>query len=294
LSQAYVQPCTGGTFAGTGTVSWLALQGGQVAPGGGIGTIVATNFSTSSYYGPSVLQFQFTQQGSPNYSNLLNSGNGLVSFSTVTSGSSFPGNVASIYLPAGSLLNGTIFKGAFFMQTTSPVAANFLSGLGFNFYVPSPTGTVTFNGGTYAYPNFAVQQTWVAENGGQVCQFTIVPALGSPQGTVALNSLYSYSFPNIGNATFTLSSGTLPSGMTLSSAGILSGTPTQAGNYSFGITSTNASGVEATENFTLGVQAAEDVTDTPVMPTWGLCALAAALLFLAITALPARMTFKCD
>jgi autotransporter-associated beta strand protein len=289
LSTAYVGADTGGTFSGTGSVYWLALEGGQIAPGGGVGTIAATDLSM---YGPGLLQFQFSQQGSPNYSNLVNSGNGLVSFSVVTSGSSFSGNVASIYLPAGSIPVGTIYKGAFFDQTTSPVAANFLAGLGFNFFVPSPSGTVTFNGTTYAYANFAVQQTWVAENGGQVCQFTVEPSLGAPPGTIPLNSPYTYSFPNSGSATFALTSGTLPPGVTLSSTGVLTGTPTQAGSYSLGITSTNASGVGTSENFTLSVQASQVSTDTPTMPAWGLLGLATALLAIAVSVHPSRQENK--
>jgi hypothetical protein len=43
--------------------------------------------------------------------------------------------------------------------------------------------------------------------------------------------------------TFTLASGTLPVGLTLSTAGVLSGTPTTAATYKFYIRATDANGV---------------------------------------------------
>ena len=42
--------------------------------------------------------------------------------------------------------------------------------------------------------------------------------------------------------TFTLDSGTLPAGLTLSAAGVLSGTPTQSGTFPITVTATDANG----------------------------------------------------
>jgi hypothetical protein len=70
----------------------------------------------------------------------------------------------------------------------------------------------------------------------------------------------------------------------------LAGTPAQAGNYAFGITSTNASGVMTTQNFALSVPAPQIVTDTPVMPAWGLFALASALFSTALFLHPRRLS----
>src|SRR5262249_20348793 len=53
---------------------------------------------------------------------------------------------------------------------------------------------------------------------------------------------YNLQFTAVGGSpTWTLSSGSLPAGLTLSSAGLLSGTPTTAGDYSFKITATAGS-----------------------------------------------------
>ena len=51
---------------------------------------------------------------------------------------------------------------------------------------------------------------------------------------------------------FEVASGALPPGLSLSPGGVLSGTPTQPGNFSFSITAT-ASGCLGTRNYTLGV-----------------------------------------
>ncbi len=50
---------------------------------------------------------------------------------------------------------------------------------------------------------------------------------------------------------FTLNSGTLPTGITLSSGGSLSGTPTQEGTFNFAVRATDVNGLFAIKNYTL-------------------------------------------
>jgi hypothetical protein len=52
---------------------------------------------------------------------------------------------------------------------------------------------------------------------------------------------------------FAVTSGALPGGLTLSSDGIISGTPTAAGSFTFTITATNASGCEASREYTISI-----------------------------------------
>jgi hypothetical protein len=74
------------------------------------------------------------------------------------------------------------------------------------------------------------------------------PVLSAPSGTVGL--AYSFSFTLTGSApmTFTLASGSLPPGLSLSSVsgatGQIAGTPTLAGTYSFILLATNAYGTQ--------------------------------------------------
>jgi hypothetical protein len=56
------------------------------------------------------------------------------------------------------------------------------------------------------------------------------------------------------NAGYTFGSISLPAWLNLSTGGVLSGTPTVAGSYSFGVTVTDSNGTSATQGFTLTVQ----------------------------------------
>jgi uncharacterized repeat protein (TIGR03803 family) len=56
-----------------------------------------------------------------------------------------------------------------------------------------------------------------------------------------------------GTVGFSVSAGTLPSGLTLTSVGILSGTPIVAGSFTFTVTATDALGSSATQSLTLVV-----------------------------------------
>ena len=58
--------------------------------------------------------------------------------------------------------------------------------------------------------------------------------------------------------TFAMTAGSLPPGITLSSAGLLSGTPTGSGSFSFTVTATDALGCTASAPFTIGVASLVD------------------------------------
>ncbi|HEX6085902.1 MAG TPA: Ig domain-containing protein, partial [Thermoanaerobaculia bacterium] len=79
------------------------------------------------------------------------------------------------------------------------------------------------------------------------CQTITVTNPSNANGTVG--TLFSETFTQSGangTPTFTLASGTLPAGITLSSAGVLSGTPTQAGNFPITVTVTDSNGCTGT------------------------------------------------
>jgi hypothetical protein len=83
---------------------------------------------------------------------------------------------------------------------------------------------------------------------------TISPLL---QATVGLN--YSQTLSASGGAlhyTWTISSGTLPPGLSLSSAGVITGTPTAEGTANFTLKLTDAAGNTTTQSFTIVVLAA--------------------------------------
>jgi hypothetical protein len=82
-----------------------------------------------------------------------------------------------------------------------------------------------------------------------------------PSGTVGV--AYSQTLAGTGGTTpytWSISAGTLPAGLTLSAAGVLSGTPTAAGTSSFTIKVTDAVGTASTKAFSLTITAALSIT----------------------------------
>jgi Putative Ig domain len=92
---------------------------------------------------------------------------------------------------------------------------------------------------------------------------TIVVAPATlPNGT--FNAAYSQTITASGGTApyaFAVTAGSLPAGLTLSAAGVLSGTPTAAGSSSFTVTATDANNFLGTQNYTLVInQLAQAIT----------------------------------
>jgi type II secretory pathway pseudopilin PulG len=91
-----------------------------------------------------------------------------------------------------------------------------------------------------------------------------MPPTGSAQG--ALSAPFSYQVVASGNPSPTFSeSGALPTGITMSSSGLFSGTPTAAGTFVVTITASNGVGTNATQSFTLTTAPA--TAPTGITPT---------------------------
>ena len=77
---------------------------------------------------------------------------------------------------------------------------------------------------------------------------------------------YSQTIPATGGSgsgyTFTVSSGSLPAGLTLSSGGVLSGTPTTVGSYNFTVQVTDLAGDTATCTYSITVYGPVSITTT--------------------------------
>ena len=98
----------------------------------------------------------------------------------------------------------------------------------------------------------------------------VLTAAGAPTtGTVGQAYSYTYTATGYPDPTFTVSSGTLPAGLTLTSAGALSGTPTHSGTYTFTVTASNGAAPDAvstTQTITVG-QGAQAITFTTTAPS---------------------------
>ena len=130
---------------------------------------------------------------------------------------------------------------------------------------------VKIEDGSYFSSNGTTWQTGKSQNNNAcVKAFTTTSAttgnapkiIGYPPDAT-LNSPYSATLYASGTKpiTWTLSNKSLPDGLTLSSSGEISGTPTKAGNYTFGVTATNAYG-SASANFTMNVNELPIITTT--------------------------------
>jgi len=71
-----------------------------------------------------------------------------------------------------------------------------------------------------------------------------------------------------GGLSFSAPAASLPTGLTLSTAGVLSGTPTATGSYSFTVTATDALGASNGKSYTVVINAAVSIT-TPAWPMDG-------------------------
>lgn len=94
-----------------------------------------------------------------------------------------------------------------------------------------------------------------------------------------LNVGYNRSFAQTGLSAFALGSGALPPGLTLNSAGVISGTPTQIGVFNF--TYTASPGYTQVAQIAVAADTAASDGDVPTLPEWGAILLGASLLWAA-------------
>ena len=70
-----------------------------------------------------------------------------------------------------------------------------------------------------------------------------------------------------GTVTFS-ATGSLPLGLTLSTSGVLSGTPTTVGTYTFTVTATDAVGSAASQSYTVVINPTVTLTTSPTLTSW--------------------------
>jgi hypothetical protein len=134
--------------------------------------------------------------------------------------------------------------------------------------------------------------TLPAPSTGTAPDYTGTPSAGT------VGAAYSFAFTGITGSpapTFSVSPTTIAGGITISSAGVLSGTPTEAGSFPITVTATNGVAPDAVKPFTIVVAPAS--TDTPPdftgTPSSGTVGAAYSFAFTGITGSPAP-TFTLD
>ena len=159
------------------------------------------------------------------------------------------GGAISFSVSSGSLPTGLALTSASGLISGTPTVANT-----FNFTI---NATDSLNG-------FTSQAYTVVINAAVVVSTTSVsnwtvnqPGYGQQISTSG----------GTGQATFAVTGGALPPGLTLATGGALGGTPTATGPYSFTVTATDVSGAKASQAFSLVINAAVSITTTS-LPTW--------------------------
>lgn len=92
----------------------------------------------------------------------------------------------------------------------------------------------------------------------------------SPPATATVGTAFSYSFTATGTPSPTFSAASLPGGLTLTAAGVLSGVPTQSGAFTFTVAADNGVGQPATVTRTIDVAGPGTISwDAPPPATVG-------------------------
>ncbi|WP_244788271.1 putative Ig domain-containing protein [Cupriavidus pauculus] len=238
----YAFAITGGALpAGLSMMGNGTIAGTATAAGGFSFTVTATDkngFSGSRAYSvtvaPPVITFATTTLGAASvasaYSQNIAASGGNAPYTYSLVGGALPPGIS---LSAGGTLAGTAASAGTF-----------------NFTVQARDSTA---GGT-----FTATQAFTLTVGAATLAVAPASLTGATVG-VASNQTITAS-GGVAPYTFAITAGSLPAGMTLSSGGALSGTPTAGGSFSFTVTATDSSGgsgpFSVSRNYTLAVAAA--------------------------------------
>ena len=202
--------------------------------------------------------------------------NGCIGSQTYTVGVSCP----AISLVPGTLLDGN--KGLAYSQTFAVSGSSSV----FNFAVTSgtlPPGLTLSTGGALTgtpttfgiFSNITITATDASGCAASqtytiaiTCQTVTVGPLTLP--SAAVNTTYQQSLQVSGGTApivFAITRGALPVGVTMSSAGVISGTPITAGTYTFTVTATDANTCNGSRDYTINVSCVALVLTPQVLPT---------------------------
>lgn len=99
-----------------------------------------------------------------------------------------------------------------------------------------------------------------------------------PDGIVGV--AYLFAFTSTGSPAFSVTSGALPLGLTMSSSGVIDGTPTTEGEFTGTVTATNGTAPDATQDFSIQISGTVGES-IPTLDQLGLIVLAMSLLLMA-------------
>jgi streptogramin lyase len=262
--------CTASSY-NNGICAVATLGGGFNLPSGvavdGVGNLYIADSGNNAVKEinratPPSLSFAETNVGtessnSPQTVTLANIGNAALTFPVLSSG-----NNPSIST-GFQLDSSTTCPQLSTSSSAATLAASASCALAVDFVPTAPgsiTGSLVLTDNTLnaAAPVYAIQ-TISLSGMGRGAQITLSP---TSLPAVTYGTSYSVTITSSGGTpsyTYSVSTGSLPTGLTLSASGTVSGTPTETGMYSFTIEAMDNNGFTGTQNYTLNVN--------PAMPT---------------------------
>jgi outer membrane autotransporter protein len=181
------------------------------------------------------------------YSQALTASGGIAPYSYVVSAGSLP---AGLSLTAAGLLSGTpTVAGSFAFSVTATDSTTGVAGTAVHNYTL-----------VLAAPAIAISPATVPNGVRGVAYSQTLSASGGTAGY-----------------TFAVTAGALPTGLTLSAAGVLSGTPTVAASNTFTVTATDALGFSASQAYTQAIAETAPVAHADAATTLGAAAVTVAV-----------------
>jgi VCBS repeat-containing protein len=182
---------------------------------------------------------------------------------------SLPSVAAGVVYPAVSFSQTGGVAPVSWAATALPPGMSFSTG---GVLTGTPTGVGVFNITVTATDANGCTATLALPLGvGVICPTIAIPTVNLATGIsgTAYTAVTLIANGGVGTITWSLAAGTLPAGMSFSSAGALSGTPTQTGTFNFTVQATDSNGCFATRDLSLVVTSkcpAITVAPPPALP----------------------------
>jgi large repetitive protein len=242
---AYLQPlnASGGVGSYTFSVSAGALPPGISLSGAGVLSGTPTGAGSSAFTITATDSLGFT--GSQAYNLTVNAPTIVITPATLPAAT---GSIAYTQTLTASGGNGAY---TFSLSTGTLPAGIALSSSGVISGTPTTAGSYAFTVLATDGFSFTGSQAYTMAVNAPAIVF-IQTTLPGGQVAAAYNQTLSAGGGS-GSFTYSVTAGTLPPGIALSSAGVLSGTPTAAGSYGFTVTATDTFGFTGSQAFTVGI-----------------------------------------